>query len=66
MQTNTHTIDRVIRIAAGGTLLALAATGTVGLWGYAGVILLGTGLVGFCPLYTVLGISTCKLPAAKG
>jgi hypothetical protein len=40
----------------------LAFTGTVGWWGWIGIVPLGTALVGFCPLYPLLGINTC--PAA--
>ncbi|MBP8197940.1 MAG: DUF2892 domain-containing protein [Chromatiaceae bacterium] len=60
MQTNTGTLDRGLRIAAGIALIALAATGTVGAWGWIGVVPLGTGLLGWCPAYTLLGIKTCK------
>jgi hypothetical protein len=59
MKTNEGHLDRVLRIIAGLALIGLAATGHVGLWGYVGVVPLLTGAVGFCPLYTVLGINTC-------
>ncbi len=60
MQKNTGTFDRVLRIGAGLLLIALAATGTVGTWGWIGAVPLGTGLVGWCPAYTLFGIKTCK------
>lgn len=60
MQTNTGTLDRGLRIAAGVVLIALAATGTVGVWGWIGVVPLATGLLGWCPAYTLFGIKTCK------
>ncbi|MGB7551354.1 MAG: DUF2892 domain-containing protein [Chromatiaceae bacterium] len=60
MQTNTGTLDRGLRIAAGIVLIALAATGTVGVWGWIGVVPLATGLLGWCPAYTLFGIKTCK------
>jgi hypothetical protein len=60
MKTNVGGIDRVIRIIAGIALVALAATGTVGWWGWLGLIPLATGLIGWCPPYALLGISTCK------
>ena len=44
----------------GLVLIALAATGTVGWWGWLGVIPMATGLIGWCPPYAMLGISTCK------
>ena len=54
-------IDRGLRIAAGLALIALAATGTVGAWGFIGLVPLATGLIGWCPPYAILGISTCKM-----
>lgn len=63
MKVNEGTIDRSLRVIAGLVLIGLAATGTVGLWGYVGVIPLVTGLVGMCPLYSLLGINSC--PVAK-
>ena len=59
MKTNVGGIDRIARIVFGITLIALAATGTIGLWGWIGLVPLGTALVGFCPLYPLLGINTC-------
>ena len=59
MKTTEGSLDRGLRIAAGVALIALAATGVVGLWGYIGVVPLLTGAAGFCPLYTALGINTC-------
>jgi hypothetical protein len=61
MKTNSGTLDRTLRIVAGLALIALAATGTVGLWGWIGVVPLLTGAIGNCPLYSVLGINTCGL-----
>lgn len=61
MKTNEGTVDRVLRIGGGLVLMALAATGTVGAWGYIGVVPLLMGAIGYCPLYTLLGISTCPM-----
>jgi hypothetical protein len=61
MQANVGTLDRILRIAAGAALIALAATGHIGFWGYLGIIPLATGLFRFCPAYTLLGIRTCPL-----
>ena len=60
MTLNVGGIDRLLRILIGLVLIVLAATGTVGWWGWLGVIPLLTGVVRFCPLYPILGISTCK------
>lgn len=62
MKTNEGTLDRVLRVGAGLLLIGLAATGTVGAWGYIGVVPVLTGAIGMCPLYTVLGINTCPAP----
>ena len=55
---NVGNIDRLLRILVGLALIGLAATGTVGAWGYVGVVPLLTGLAPRCPLYTALGITT--------
>jgi hypothetical protein len=60
MNKNVGGIDRILRIAVGIALIALAVTGTVGVWGYIGVVPLLTGLIGWCPAYLPLGIKTCK------
>lgn len=62
MQANVGGIDKVLRIIVGVVLIAAAATGMIGWWGWLGVIPLLTGLFNFCPAYTLLGIKTCKLP----
>ena len=59
MQANVGGIDRSLRIAAGLVLIVLAATGTVGWWGWLGLILLATGVFRFCPAYPLLGINSC-------
>jgi O-antigen ligase len=60
MTKNIGNIERIIRIVGGLVLIALAATGTVGVWGWLGLVPLATGLVGWCPPYSLLGINTCK------
>ena len=61
MKANVGGIDRIIRIGAGTVLIGLAATGTVGWWGWLGAVPLATGLFRFCPAYTLLGINTCPM-----
>ena len=61
MTKNVGGIDRALRITIGLALIAAAATGTVGLWGYLGVVPLLTGLVGWCPPYGMLGFNTCSM-----
>jgi hypothetical protein len=62
MKVNEGAIDRSLRVVAGLVLIGLAATGTVGLWGYIGVVPLLTGAIGLCPLYSLLGINSCPAP----
>ena len=61
MQQNVGGIDRTVRIVLGLVLIGLAATGTVGWWGWLGVVPLLTGLVGWCPPYALFGIKTCRM-----
>lgn len=61
MKTNVGGIDRILRAALGLVLIALAATGTIGLWGWLGVVLVATAAISVCPLYPLLGINTCPL-----
>lgn len=60
MKCNVGNADKTIRIAVGLILIVLSLLGTIGWWGYLGIIPLLAGVVGNCPLYTLLGISTCK------
>ena len=64
MKSNAGSLDRILRIVAGLVLIGLAATGTVGLWGWIGVVPLATGTFRFCPAYLPFGLSTC--PMKKG
>jgi len=60
-KTNEGTIDRVLRVIVGLALIAIVFIGPQTPWGWVGLVPLLTGLVGTCPLYSVLGIRTCKL-----
>jgi hypothetical protein len=64
MKQNVGGIDRILRIAIGLLLIGLAATGTVGWWGWLGVVPLLTGVLGWCPPYALLGFNTCKTRAS--
>jgi hypothetical protein len=63
MTTNIGVLDRSARILIGLALIALALGLWPGYpanaWGWIGVVPLGTALIGWCPLYTILGVSTC-------
>ena len=65
MTANVGGIDRILRIVAGLVLIALAATGVVGAWGYLGVIVLATGVLRFCGAYTLFGVNTCPMKAVE-
>jgi hypothetical protein len=61
---NVGSVDRVIRVVAGVALTGLAAAGTIGPWGYVGVLPLLTGFMRVCPAYSLLGVNTCSSPKA--
>ncbi len=63
MKPNEGTIDRILRVLVGIALISLVFVGPKTPWGWIGVVPLVTGLVGICPLYSILGINTC--PAHK-
>lgn len=58
---NEGTLDRVLRVILGLVLLSLTVVGPATVWGYVGIIPLLTGLFGFCPLYKLVGLSTCPI-----
>lgn len=62
MKVNEGVIDRSLRVVLGLVLIGLAFTGTVGAWGYVGIVPLLTGALGMCPIYALLGINTCPAP----
>jgi hypothetical protein len=61
--TNEHPMERILRVIVGLGLLALVFVGPKTAWGFLGLVPLATGLLGTCPLYTVLGFSTCPVKA---
>lgn len=67
MTNNVGTIDRVLRIIVGAGLIAWALGLLPGVaaspWGWIGIVPLATALMGTCPAYSVLGISTCPRKA---
>ena len=63
MTINEGTVDRIVRVVAGLVILSLAFIGPKTAWGYVGLIPIATGLVGYCPAYSLFGINTC--PAKK-
>jgi hypothetical protein len=70
MITNESNIDRIIRVVIGvAAFIAAFAVGLSSVGGIilavVGVVMLVTAAVGFCPLYRIFGMSTCKVPATK-
>lgn len=65
MKKNIHSIERVVRIIVGLVLVSMAFVGPANPWFFLGLIPLATGLVGWCPPYALLGISTCPLKTKK-
>ncbi len=61
---NESAVDRVIRVVLGAAILAMVFVGPRTPWGWLGVIPVVTGLIGSCPIYTVLGMSTCSVKEA--
>jgi hypothetical protein len=61
MTRNEGSIDRALRIIAGLVLISLVFIGPQTPWGWIGVVPLVTGLIGWCPAYTLLGLNTCPV-----
>ena len=59
MLRNEGNLDRLLRVIAGLVLLALVFVGPQTPWGWIGLVPLLTGIIGFCPAYTLFGIRTC-------
>lgn len=62
MTRNMGQTDRILRFAVGALLIVLALTGTIGAWGWLGIIPIATAAMNFCPAYRLLGINTCRTP----
>lgn len=60
MTSNVGGIDRVLRIVVGLVLIGLTLAGTIGVWGWLGLVPLATGAIGWCPPYAIFGWNTCS------
>ena len=58
--TNVGSADRIARIVLGIVLIALVFVGPKTPWGWIGVVPLVTGFLRTCPLYSLIGVNTCK------
>lgn len=63
IERNEGAIDRILRVIVGLAVISLVFVGPQTAWGWLGVVPLATGLIGWCPAYTLLGIRTCRMPA---
>jgi len=59
MSRNLASWDRTARVVLGALLVLGSISGTIGVWGWIGVILLATAGMNFCPLYKIVGVKTC-------
>jgi hypothetical protein len=59
MKLNVGGIDRILRIVVGLALVAWALFANGPVWAWIGIVPLATGAIGFCPLYPMIGMSTC-------
>ena len=57
---NMGSLDRAVRFAVGALLIVLTLTGNIGVWGWLGLVLVGTAFINFCPIYRILGLKTCQ------
>lgn len=62
MKQNIHNIERAVRVVAGLAIVSLVFVGPQTPWAWLGLLPVATGLIGWCPPYAMLGISTCKTP----
>lgn len=63
--TNEGNLDRTLRVAVGLLLVSLVFLGPQTRWGWIGIVPIATGLMGWCPLYSVLGFTTCPSKAPR-
>ena len=61
---NEGSLDRILRVILGVVLLSLTVVGPKTAWGWIGLLPLVTGIVGFCPLYRLLGFRTTRMSRA--
>ncbi|RMD78475.1 MAG: DUF2892 domain-containing protein [Gammaproteobacteria bacterium] len=66
MKRNMGAVDRAVRIILGLALISLVFWGPQTPWGWIGLIPLATGLVSWCPLYSLIGVNTCKGGRCEG
>lgn len=65
MPRNEGMIDRVLRVIVGLAIMSLVFIGPQTPWAWIGLVPLVTGLVGYCPVYSLFGLRTCPMPREK-
>lgn len=60
LSRNLGTVDRVFRLVGGAALVVLALMGTIGVWGWVGLVFVATAFMNFCPIYRLIGVKTCS------
>ncbi|PUE06675.1 hypothetical protein B9Z51_12020 [Limnohabitans sp. T6-5] len=60
MNQNIGGIERIVRVLVGLVMVGLTLAGQIGVWGWLGLVPMATGLIGWCPPYSLIGINTCK------
>lgn len=63
MEINESHFDRIMRVVSGLALIVASVTGFISMWGWIGLAPLLSGIVGVCPVYKVLGLSSCPVPS---
>lgn len=61
MGINVGGLDRLLRAVVGIVLIVLTLMGTIGAWGWIGVVPLFTAAIGWCPAYRLFGLNTCPM-----
>lgn len=62
MRENIGSTDRAVRIIVGLGLLGLIFFEPVGWWGLIGLVPFLTGIIRYCPLYSLIGLNSCAVP----
>ncbi|MHB1299789.1 MAG: YgaP family membrane protein [Burkholderiales bacterium] len=67
MKTNVGSVDKIVRVVVGIGLLSLffILEGNMRFLGLIGIVPIATALMGWCPLYSVIGVNTCPLTEKK-
>lgn len=65
LKVNEGLVDRIVRVVGGLALISLVFWGPETSWGLIGIVPVVTGLLGYCPLYAVFGLSTCPISQSQ-